>query len=104
MKVINKEDIPDYGRLMESVAIVTFTESVKGLRDQNFADPKGYHEELGMAVGQVALDKVIELTKDMDRDKLLRILAELAISNSVSMMSDDETYNRRIQFLSSLKK
>jgi hypothetical protein len=47
-------------------------------------------------MGQVALDVIIEMTKDMDKEKFTRLFAEIAIANVVNAMERHPEYKKRI--------
>lgn len=60
------------------------------------------YKELGMATGQVTLDKVIELTIDMPQDQVIRFMAEMASSVVVKMMNEKPSFRQKIKFLSNI--
>src|SRR6478609_9722594 len=106
MKVLDKGEEASYNIFMDSIACCVFKESLKGIKEcnDNNIDPTKTSIEIGMSVGQIALDKVIELTKDMDRDTLLKWFTEIAVVNVVSRMHESPTYRLKIGILSGIKK
>jgi hypothetical protein len=102
MKILDKEKEPEYCDFMDKIAITICKESFKGIRDmhdQN-VNPTINSEELAMAMGQVVLDQVIEQTKDMSREDLLKIFSEVSIAHVVSAMQDNQGYKLKILLLS----
>ena len=104
MKVLNSEEEDEYALLMDKIATVVFVESVKHVQELNESkvDPLKSVEEISMAVGQVVLDKIIDVTKDMSREKILRIFSEVAITYSINVMQKHPEYKMRIAFLNGL--
>jgi hypothetical protein len=52
-----------------------------------------------MVIGQAVLDEVIELTKHMDRDMLLKYIVETAVGHSVQTMEKHPEYKMRVLML-----
>jgi hypothetical protein len=103
MHVIDKEEERDYALLMDKVAYCGYLESGKAVKNMNLevapTDLRELSEAIGMAVGQIVLDKVIELTKNMDRDKLVRYFAQTAFSHTIEVMNGCPEYRKKIQVL-----
>ena len=102
MHVIRKEEEKEYALLMDKIAYCGYLESgkaVSALNKTDFDDLKPIAEAIGMAVGQVVLDKVILLTKDMDRETLVRYFAQTAFSHTVEVMNSCPEYRRKIQVI-----
>jgi len=104
MKILDPEEEEEYALFMDKIATAIYLESYKHIKElhERHVDPLINTEEIGMATGQVVLDKVIEMTKDMPKEKLLRIFTEVAISHSVNTMQRHPEYKMRIAFLNGL--
>ena len=76
--------------------------NVSALGEDQLEKLKNTYKEIGMASGQVLLDKVIEMTKDMDRDQILRFMSEMAASIAIKRMNTDPEFRMRIKFLMSI--
>ncbi len=106
MTILEKEEEKEYAEFMDTIATAVFTESVQNVMELNKTNQtvENNVNEIGMAMGQVVLDKVIELTKDMDKIKMLRIFSEMAVGYSVNMMQKHPEYKMRIAILNGIKK
>jgi hypothetical protein len=100
MKVIREEEGEDFTILMEKLAVLILKESSKSLVElqqfRTLTSAKGVSQEVGLAMGQVALDFMIEETKDFDKEKLMRWFTEAAITMMVNTMTQHESYRQRI--------
>jgi hypothetical protein len=102
MKVIRDEETKPYTIVMEKLAVLILRESSKSLidiqkvRKLELESAEGISEEVGMALGQVALDFMIEETKNFDREKLLRWFTEAALSTMVNTMNQHESFRKMI--------
>jgi hypothetical protein len=102
MHIVSKEEEGQYGLLMDRIAYCGFLESGKAVKDVNkvdFEDLRPLSEAIGMAVGQIVLDKVIDLTKDLDRDTLVRFFAQVAFSHTIEVMNACPEYRMKIKIL-----
>lgn len=98
MKVLDQEKEEWYSDNMDRIAKTVFKESFKSvmLFNDNDVDPTKHSQDIGIAMGQVVLDEVIEISKDMSREELLKWTAELAISSVVNTMNNHPMYKLRI--------
>lgn len=99
MKILEQKDKEEYENLMDEVSVVLFKHSLKSisdLSDVNIEPSMDNIHEIEMAVGQPCLDKVIELTEKMDRDKILRFLTEILTAHSTSVMVAHPDYQKKI--------
>jgi hypothetical protein len=104
MKVLEKSQEQEYNNFMETIAILVMKQSfkhVKQFSDQN-VDPRLNSEEIGQAMGQVVLDHIIESTKHMSREELLKWFSEIAISSVVAQMTAHPDYKGKILILSGI--
>jgi len=53
-------------------------------------------KEVGKAVGQVVLEAVIETTANLDRDAMIRYMAQALATAGVIQMNNDPAYRDRI--------
>lgn len=105
MHVLNADEEGRYGLFMDKISYCSYTESMKAVESLNvteFDTIKPHSQAIGMAVGQVVLDKVLELTKDMEREQLIRYLTEVTFSHVVGVMNDCPEYRKKIQILGPL--
>jgi hypothetical protein len=103
MHVIRKEEEKDYSLFVDKLAYCTYLHSGKAVKDVAMdvkpEELKGIAEAVGMAVGQVVLDKTIELTNKMDKDTIIRYLAQLAFSHTIEVMNQCPEYRMKIAVL-----
>jgi hypothetical protein len=102
MYSIRQNEQSEYNSLMTIVACTIHKEAEKNLKQMNNPTDEMVAEmqkEIGIAVGQVILDKVIDMTNDMDRDKLIRFLAEATSSVAIRTMNEQSSFIDRIRFL-----
>lgn len=106
MTILEKGEETEYANFMDAIATAVFVESVHNVMELNKTNQDACDniEEISMAMGQVVLDKVIDLTKDMSREKMLRIFTEMAIGYSVNVMQKHPEYKMRIAILNGMKK
>ncbi len=106
MKILDKEDAKEYTEMIDNVAILIFKETCSNLKRLNEQNPtfdiNKVHEEIGSATGQVVLDEIISLTKDMDKEKLTRFFGEAMMAMLVSVMNANPLFMARIRLLSML--
>lgn len=98
MKVLDKEEETEYSTFMENVCTTVLKESflsIKEMHEHN-VDARLNSEEIGMAMGQICLDQIIDMTKEMDRDRLVRYLAEIAIASAVNTMQSHPVYKMKL--------
>jgi hypothetical protein len=98
MKVLNPEEEQEYCDFTDAIAVCVLRESVKLVKqfNENNVNPMQHAQEISVAMGQVALDVIIEMTKDMDKEKFTRLFAEIAIANVVNAMERHPEYKKRI--------
>jgi hypothetical protein len=99
-----QEDLSLYDDFSTKVAVAAFkctTDKIVELSDANVS-VKDSTVELGMAGGQVVLDRVIELTKDMDRDTLVKFLAQSTSALVVKNMNQHPHYRMMVMLVSKL--
>ena len=105
MLVLRDEDKEEYEMFMDLTACSVYKNSIAGL-----SELKKIHTEeeiiandtdaLGDAVGQIVLDRVIDLTKDMSREQMIRFLAQSSTQYLLVHMRRNEQYLNKITFLS----
>ena len=104
MKLMNPEEEQEYAEFMDKIATAVFMESYKSIKElskQN-VDATENVEEIGMSVGQIVLDNIIEATKDMPHEKLLRIFTEVSIAYATYMLQRNPGYKLQIAMLNNL--
>lgn len=109
MQIIEKnhEKEAEYSEFMDSVACSIFSESLKGIQSLSSTgmDDSTIRENagsIGLAVGQIVFDKVIELSKDMSREDLVRYLAQASAAHVVEHMNSIPAYRTKILIRSML--
>lgn len=99
MYVYDKEETGDiYADFLDKIANSVFRESMKEIVNlqNNQVDPTKNSQEIALAMGQVLLDEIIDHTKDMDRNELIKLLAEVSISYATSIMQANPNYKLSI--------
>lgn len=98
MKVLEESEASEYAEFMDNVACTVFRESMKGVvaLDDSGVDPRKHSIDIGTAMGQVVLDDIIEFTKDMDKDTLVKWFAEITIASVVGTMVAHPQYKMKI--------
>lgn len=94
LKIIPKEEENEYALFSGKVAyciLINSTNSIQELQKAN-ADVVSNTDQIGSAVGQIVYDKVIELTKDMPREQLVKYLAEAIFDSASGMMTLNPAY------------
>jgi hypothetical protein len=83
-----------FSEFMTRVSIAAYKSAAGNITDLMKAkvEPTGSTQEIGLATGQVVHDEVIKLTKDMDKDMVIKILAQLAATQAVQTMVEDKQF------------
>jgi len=94
LKIIPKEEEMAYAIFSGRVAYCILSNSSNSIQElhKTNSDVEGNTEEIGLAVGQIVYDKVIELTKDMPREQLVKYLAEAIFDSASGMMTLNPNY------------
>lgn len=76
---------------LNEIMETTFIHTCKSIDElnKNNITPLVPHLEIRTAVEEIVLDKVIELTKDMEQEQILRLLTLTSIANVLSIMNDN---------------
>jgi hypothetical protein len=101
MRILEEHEKSAYSDFMDKIAMIVMSTSVtkvKELENQHI-DAINCAEEIGLVIGQAVLDEIIELTKDMSRDLLLKYIAEIAIGHSIQTLEKYPEYKMRILML-----
>jgi hypothetical protein len=100
LRVLNDTEQEAYRVFMDAVACSVFKESMGGVVDilehNPAAKPADCSEAIGSAMGQVLLDQIIDSTKYMDREAMIRWFAETAIGLAVVNMVKHPEYKQLI--------
>jgi hypothetical protein len=102
MKILDEgKEEDDYIRAMDAVSCTIYKSSLDNSKElynaQGLNKVSEGSKEIGIAAGQIVLDKIIEITKDMSRDDLVRWLAQSSAHMLVSVMNNNPKYRHRIQ-------
>jgi hypothetical protein len=101
MRILEEQEQSTYSSFMDRVAMIVMKTSVSRVTEleKQHINSLDCAEEIGMVIGQAVLDEVIELTKHMDRDMLLKYIVETAIGHSVQTMEKHPEYKMRVLML-----
>ncbi len=104
MKVLEEKDSQIYSDFMDDTACTIFKESMKSVvtLNKNGTDPLNLVDEIAVAMGQVVLDDIIERTKNMDRDTLIKWFAEVCIADLTATMVNHSEYQLKIMLKASI--
>lgn len=98
MKVLSEGEAKIYSETMDLIACSVFLESMKKVAElnDNNQNPLEFQKEIGIAMGQVVLDQVIDITEDMPKEALVRWFTEVAIAHLVGSMERHPSYKEHI--------
>ncbi len=98
MKILEKGEESKFTDFMNEICTAVFMESYKSVEELKATDlnPMDNTEEIGASMGQIVLDKMIEMTKHMSRDELMKWFAEIAIMHATSFMQRHPEYKMLI--------
>lgn len=104
--ITETEEIKAYSEFMTKVSISAYRAAEGNVLEMMKANPMSNpgiaSHEIGVASGQVVYDRVIELTKDMPREVLVKMLAQLASTTCIDTMLKDEMFRNIISAYSKL--
>lgn len=109
MYAIRKEEELEYNMFLTKIACIIHEESQKNLKDLSNGGEltleriRETYLDVGAAMGQIALDKVIEETKNMPQDKIIRFLTELSCSINIRTMRENPSLVQKIDLMVKLK-
>lgn len=90
MGQIIKEEDEKYGEFMEKVCLLNLKHSVKIIRDvEKEIDVSDNINEIHLSVGQALEDDIIEITKDMSREEIVKMLSRVSMAHSVNLMQSN---------------
>lgn len=107
MKYLNEKEDKQYSNLADDVAYIIFSESCKSLGDLNLLNSTEIDtktvEVINNAVGEIVLDKVIEETKDLTREQLIKFLTLSLESSVMTTMSKHPEYTLKVMMRGMMK-
>lgn len=105
MGQLGEHDDEEYSEFMEKVCFAMVKQSVKTVENCNESkvDIKENIKEIHMSVGQSLEDEVIELTKNMSRETIIKLFARVAMAHSVTIMEDNPQIKFKMVMLMMMK-
>lgn len=105
------EEEGQFTDLIDEMAGIALEGSLNAIKDieQNSGklpdlDDLDVTDSINMAIGQVAIDKVIELSKDWPKELMIRFIANLASSQAIQMMNKQPDYIMKVAIMNMIKK
>lgn len=107
LRVIPKEEGDAYYNYCDKVSYCIISNSYSIVaqfgKGASKAEVVGSTDEIGLAVGQILHDKIIDMTKDMSREELVKYLAESSFHMMTTIMNKHPEYKYKILFSDDLK-
>lgn len=101
-----QEDKEKFSDFMTRLSVSIYKNSESSVQELLKAHPNlnavEHVEEIGLAVGQIAYDKTIELVETMDKDFIIKLLAQIAASMAVDSMNKDPHFRHLVVLASKL--
>lgn len=106
MKYLNSEEEKQYCNLADEAAYIILSESCKNMSELNADKDVDLEtvEIINTAVGEILLDKVIEETKDLSREQLIKFLTLTLESSVMNTMSKHPEYTMKVMMKGMFKK
>lgn len=91
MGQLQDSDDLEYAKYMREVCYAMVKESIKTVKDcnDNQVDLKENIKDIHISVNQVLEDDIIDITKDMSRETIVKILTKVSMAHSVAVMADN---------------
>lgn len=98
MKFLNPEEEATYSKLADTVAYVTFTESLKSVQDLPTIEDIDTETTLAVsnAVSEISFDKLLELTKDMSKEQIVKFLTTSISTVVMAAMNQHPEYTLQV--------
>lgn len=106
MKLLSEEEDLLLCKFLDEISKEVLSYSLNSASDLTKAgvNPSDSTDELALGLAQVVLDKTIELTKNKDREEIIRLLSTVALGNVITTMRHHPEFRQRIMLMLAMNK